>query len=136
MTRQEDYKMNADFEEKREFLRVDYEKPLNCKVLTGDKLAQKSDISSRNISACGLLFRTSTEFSIPALSSIVWLELDDRMMNICAEIEDDLIIHNSGIFGRVVRIAEGEPGKSYDVGICFLRKKDMTEEEIKALISG
>lgn len=126
--------MNADGDDKREFLRVDYETPLNFKVLKEDKLTAKSDVQSRNISACGLLFRTSTDASIPSLSSIVWIELDPKMMNICAEIENDLVIHNNGVYGRVVRIAEGEPGKSYDIGICFLRKKDMTEEEINQLL--
>ena len=57
------------------------------------------------------------------------------MMSVCSEIEDDLLIHNGGIFGRVVRIAEGEPAKSYDVGIAFLRKKSMTQEEIEQLVS-
>ena len=56
------------------------------------------------------------------------------MMNICAEIEEDLVIWKNGVYGRVVRIAEGEPGKSYDVGVCFLRKKNMTDDEIKALL--
>ena len=125
--------MHADLEEKREFLRVEHEAPLKFKILSGDKLAAKADVFSRNVSACGLLFRTASESSIPALSSIIWIELDPKMLNICAEIEKDLVIHKNGIFGRVVRIAEGEPGKSYDVGICFLRKKDMTTEEIQAL---
>ena len=127
--------MHADFEEKREFLRVDYEKQLNFKILSGEKLASKQDILARNVSASGLLFRTSSESSIPALSSIVWIELDEHMMNICSEIEEDLVIHNNGVYGRVVRIAEGEPGKSFDVGVCFLRKKDMTDEEVRELTS-
>ncbi len=127
--------MNPDHEEKRDFLRLDYEKELNFKMLSGDKLAAKSDIYSKNISASGLLFRTGTESSIPVLSSIVWVELDDRMINICEEIEDSLITHKNGVFGRVVRIAEGEPGKSYDIGICFLRKGELTEEEMQVLKS-
>ncbi|MGB2600773.1 MAG: hypothetical protein WBD00_07920 [Candidatus Omnitrophota bacterium] len=126
--------MSGESDDKREFLRVDYETPLNFKVLKDEKLTSKSDISSINVSACGLLFRTSTDSSIPSLSSIVWIELDSKMMNICAEIEGDLIIHKNGVFGRVVRIAEGEPGKSYDIGVCFLRKTDMSEEEITALM--
>ncbi|MFH1552916.1 MAG: hypothetical protein ABID83_04695 [Candidatus Omnitrophota bacterium] len=128
--------MSGDLEDKREFLRVDYETPLNFKVLSGEKMTAKADVFSRNVSACGLLFRTSSESSIPSLSSIVWIELDPKMMNICAEIEEDLVIHKNGVFGRVVRIAEGEPGKSYDVGVCFLRKKNMTKEEILALTNG
>lgn len=126
--------MHADGDDKREFLRVDYEMPLNFKVLKGDKLTSKSDVKSINVSACGLLFRTENESSIPALSSIVWIELDSKMMNICSEIEQDLVIHKNGVFGRVVRIAEGEPGKSYDIGVCFLRKSSMTEKEMKELM--
>lgn len=125
--------MCPDNDDQREFLRVDYETPLNFKVLRNDKLITRSEVISRNISANGLLFRTSSDTSIPALSSIVWIELDPKMMNVCTEIENDLIIHNNGVYGRVVRIAEGEPGKSYDIGVCFLRKKDMTEEDVKEL---
>lgn len=127
--------MHADNEEKREFLRIDYEAPLNFKVLSGEKLAAKTDISARNVSASGLLFRTSTESSIPALSSIIWVELDQKMMNICAEIEEDLVMSKNGVYGRVVRISEGEPGQSYDIGVCFLRKSEMTEEEIQSLMT-
>lgn len=126
--------MHAEGDDKREFLRVDYEKDLNFKVLKGDKLSTKNDIQSLNVSACGLLFRTPNEASIPALSSIVWMELDSKMVNICSEIEQDLVIHKNGVFGRVVRIAEGEPGKSYDIGVCFLRKSTMTETEMKELL--
>ncbi|MFH1846486.1 MAG: hypothetical protein ABH869_02895 [Candidatus Omnitrophota bacterium] len=122
-------------EEKREFLRMDYESPLNFKVLSGEKLIAKSDITARNVSASGLLFRTEKEASIPPLSSIVWIELDCKILNVCEEIEKDLVIHKNGVFGRVVRIAEGDPGQSYDIGICFLRKKGMSEEELQLLTS-
>lgn len=127
---------NNDIDERREFLRLEYERSLNFKVLSGEKLLTKSGVFSRNISASGLLFRTASETSIPPLSSIVWIELDPKMLNICGEIETDLIIHKNGVFGRVVRIAEGEPGKSYDIGVCFLRRKNMTKTEIQILING
>lgn len=126
--------MRADGDDKREFLRVDHEKPLNFKTLKTGKLTSRSDIASRNISASGLLFRTASEASIPMLSSIVWVELDEKMMNICSEIEQDLVLHKNGVFGRVVRIAEGEPGRSYDIGVCFIRKANLTEKELKDLI--
>lgn len=126
--------MSDEFDDKREFLRVDHETTLKFKLLKDDKLASKSDVLSKNVSASGLLFRTSSESAIPALSSIIWLALDEKMMNICNEIENDLLIAKNGVFGRVVRISEGEPGKSYDVGVCFLRRKNMSEEDIKAII--
>lgn len=126
--------MHSDGDDKREFLRVSYEKTLNFKVLKSKKLTAKSDIASRNISASGLLFRTANEASIPVLSSVVWVELDERMMNICSEIEQDLVIYKNGVFGRVVRIAEGEPGRSYDIGVCFIRKANITEKELQELM--
>ncbi|MDD5487999.1 MAG: PilZ domain-containing protein [Candidatus Omnitrophica bacterium] len=129
----EGFDMQADFEEKRDFFRVDHDAPLNFKVVKGDSFSHKSDIYARNVSASGLLFRTEKESSVPALSSIVWIELDPKIMNICHEIEDDLVTHNNGVFGRVVRIAEGEPNKSYDIGICFLRKKDISEQDMAIL---
>ena len=127
--------MFSDDEEKREFLRIDHETPLNFKLLAGERFMSKLDIISQNISACGLLFRTVKESSIPALSSIVWVELDTKMVNICEEIENDLVIHKNGVFGRVVRIAEGIPGESYDIGICFLRRNEMPEDQVQSLIS-
>ena len=120
-------------EEKREFLRIDYETALNFKELKGEKLSSKADALSMNISACGILFRTDK--IPPALSSIIWIEIDEKIMGVCGEIENDLIIHQGGVFGRVVRIAEGEPGKSYDVGVAFLMKKNITEAEIEQLFA-
>lgn len=124
---------NAEMEEKREFLRVDYAAEIELKVLKENKMTLKKDVFCRNLSANGLLFRTTIESSIPNLSSTVWVKLDDKMINICSEIESDFILYNNGIFGRVVRIAEGEPGLSYDVGICFLRKSRMSEDDIRVL---
>lgn len=125
-----------EHEEKREFLRVEHETPIEFKILDGSALTSKKDTFSRNISASGILFRTTNEHSIPPLSRIVWIKLDEKMINICSEIEHDLVIYEKGVFGRVVRIAEGEPGVSYDIGICFIRKKDMSEEDIKSLMYG
>ena len=126
----------SNSDEKREFLRVDYEAPVEMKLVKGAGLSAKKDVYSRDISASGLLIRTWSESAIPNLSSMVWIKLDDKMMNICGEIENDLILFNGGVFGRVVRIAEGEPGQSYDVGVCFLRRNSMSEDDIKALTEG
>ena len=124
------------YEEKREFLRLDHESPLELKMLNAEKLSSKKEIMSRNISASGLLFRANNESAIPPLSGIVWIKLDEKMLNVCGEIEEDLIQSKSGVFARVVRISEGEPGLSYDIGVSFLRKKNMTEDDIKALTEG
>lgn len=118
-------------EDNREFLRIDHETTLNFREVKAEKLSNKHEVLTQNISACGVLFRTQQV--PPALSSLIWIEMDQKMLNICSEIEEDLIFRDQGILGRVVRIAEGDPGISYDVGVCFLRKKDMTEEEIASI---
>jgi c-di-GMP-binding flagellar brake protein YcgR len=122
--------------ERREFLRVDHESPLEFKNLNAEKLSFKKDVLLRNISASGLLFRAGSESAIPALSGTIWIKLDEKMLNVCNEIEGDLIQFEGGVFARVVRISEGAPGESYDIGVSFLRKRDMTEDDIKTLTQG
>jgi len=125
--------MNVIGEEQREFLRVDHETMLNFREVRSEKLSNKNAILTKNVSACGLLFRT--ENIPPTLSSTILVELDEKMMSLCSEIEEDLVIIENGIMGRVVRISEGEPDVSYDVGICFLRRKNMTKNDIEDLLN-
>ena len=124
--------MYADTDDRRECLRIDHEAALNYKEVKETKLSTKTEMLTMNVSATGLLIRTSSV--PPALSSTIWIELDPKMINICSEIESDLIIKDGGVFGRVVRISEGEPGVSYDVGICFLRKKSIPEQDLDNLL--
>lgn len=128
--------MSDNFDEKREFLRVDHEANLDLKILSGEELSHKYDVISRNISACGLLIRIKSKANILELSSIVWIKLDEKMLNICAEIERDLIIYKNGVFARVVRVTEDQPGKSYEAGVCFLRKSKISDDDIKRFIYG
>jgi len=124
--------MHADHDDQREFLRIDYETNLNYQEIKDQKLSHKKEILTRNISACGVLFRTTN--MPPALSSIIRIELDPKMVNVCSELEEDLILHNGGVLGKVVRISEGEPGVSYDIGVCFLRKRDITDKELEEML--
>ncbi|HNX90420.1 MAG TPA: hypothetical protein PKY78_08820 [Candidatus Omnitrophota bacterium] len=124
--------MSSEFEEKREFLRIDLSETLAVREVKANKLSPRSEILTRNVSPSGVLIRTAN--IPPALSSILWIELDQKMMNICSEIETDLIIRGGGVYGRVVRIAEGEPGLSYDVGVCFLRRKNLTDLELEEIL--
>ncbi len=125
---------DADMEqsdEQREFLRVDHESDVDFREVKTDKLSNKAHIQTRNVSAAGLLFRTTN--IPPVLSSTIWVQMDDKMQNICSEIVEDLFLKEQGILGRVVRISEGEPGVSYDIGICFIRKSSLSEVEIQEL---
>jgi c-di-GMP-binding flagellar brake protein YcgR len=120
--------MLADAENRREFLRIDHEVMIAYREVKGEALSNKSEILSRDISASGLLFRTKG--IPPALSSIICLEVDEKMKSLCAEIEEELIAGDKGVLGRVVRISEGEPGESYDVGIAFLRRTQLSDDEL------
>ena len=113
--------MPSQNQERREFFRVPYTSTLQYKAYA-DKGASGT---AQNISESGILFQTEQE--PPKLSSIVWLNLDIRTLKICQEIESKALIFNNGILGKVVRVEE-DSDKSYDVGVCFLRKdqKDAT----------
>ena len=103
--------------DRREFFRVPYVNTLKYKAYTEKPVTG----TARDISQSGILFQTEQE--PPKLSSIVWLNLDMRTLKICQEIEARALIFNNGILGKVVRVEEDpETGKSYDVGVCFLRK--------------
>jgi c-di-GMP-binding flagellar brake protein YcgR len=99
--------------EKREFFRLDYEKPLKFKSAKSDETIKAK---SQNISASGILF--STQKNPPKLSSILWMDLDIRTLKICQEIENRALMVNNGLVGRVVRVEE--EGGTYNVGVCFL----------------
>ena len=80
--------MNVPGEEQREFLRVDHETTLNFREVKSEKLSNKNSVLTRNVSASGLLFRT--ENIPPALSSTIVVELNEKMMSLCSEVEKDL----------------------------------------------
>ena len=119
--------------ERREYLRLDYESKVVFRELKENKLSNKHEILTRDVSASGVLFRTAQV--PPALGTIICVEMDDKMVNVCSEVEEELITRDNGILGRVVRISEGEPGVSYDVGVAFLRRQKMSDEELCDLLS-
>ncbi|MFH1305547.1 MAG: hypothetical protein ABIH74_04030 [Candidatus Omnitrophota bacterium] len=125
--------MDGTKEEKREFQRIDLATPLTLKILCGEHFRSRNGVIARNVGAGGLLFRTAVESSVPAISCIVWIEQSAELSEICAPIENDLMFRTGGLVGRVVRIAEGEPDISYDIAVRFVRKEEMTKEEILAL---
>ena len=128
--------MSGDYrgEERREFLRHRYEKPLRYKIVNIDpKRKDRStfmDAVSKNLSASGILFSTK---DIPNISSLLVLDLDYRTAQICQEIEENAMIVNNRLFGKVVRIEDDDSG-FYNVGVAFIKKFDNLEEDIKEII--
>jgi len=112
--------------EQRQFLRVDYSKPLAYKIIGGPK---KDDIASKvitavskNLSGAGILFTTNVT-KVPEIASMVVLELDYQTASVCEEIENQALILDSKIIGRVVRIEDNEDD-TCGVGVAFVRKSE------------
>jgi len=122
-------------EEKREFLRYQYDRPLNYKVITSSDApgarSRALDAVARNLSACGVLF--SSKY-LPAISSIIALDLDYRTTRICQEIEANALIVNNKIVGKVVRIEEDADGL-YGVGVAFIRRLARLPKDLEKLIT-
>ena len=112
--------------DRREFFRVDFRRPVKFRQVQ-DSEDHLKIATIENISQSGILFKTRI---LPQLSSVLWMDMDFRTLNICREIEDNVLIYESGILGRVVRIeVYDEENKADDVGVCFLRKTDPEEAQ-------
>lgn len=112
--------------EKREFLRVDYETKIEFGVFTDDELSNMPEGTSRNISACGILFTSSQKVEIGALIAVT---LDIHTLNDVVEIDDSVIEVASRVIGRVVRVEEVVAGRRFDMGVCFVRQSEALEDE-------
>ncbi len=130
-----------DTQDRREFFRINFSTPLQFKAYSVDEKSKSSkslDSATRgisqNVSQSGILFHTKT--NPPALSSLVWLNLDIRTLKICQEIENRALVLNNGLVGRVVRVEEdNHTHNSYDVGVCFLTNEERGNREVQQLLS-
>ena len=135
------YNDDTNAKDRREFFRLNFTTPLEFKSYSLTKTAPKSQISqpsskavSQNISQSGILFQTGE--NPPQLSSILWMHLDFRTLNICQEIEKRALIFNNGVLGKVVRVEEDpENNRLYDIGVCFLTQDQRHSKEISKLLS-
>ena len=115
--------------ERREFFRLNFKTPLKFKAYSENAASG----TTRNISQSGILIQTESE--PPKLSSIVWMNMDMRTLKICQEIEAKALVFNNGVLGRVVRVEEdADNGNAYDVGVCFLRKDQRNDREVRELL--
>lgn len=127
--------------DRREFFRLNFSSPLQFKSYSARQSAPKSPSAaqssskgtSQNISQSGILFQT--EKNPPQLSSLLWMDLDLRTLNICQEIERKALLLNRGLVGRVVRVEEDpENNRRYDVGVCFLTQDERDSAEVESLL--
>ena len=118
--------------EKREFFRLNISSALKFKSYQPEK--PENTGGAKNISQSGVLFQMPT--NPPAISSILWMDLDIRTLKICQEIENRALVFNEGILGKVVRVEEDlRTGNSYDVGVCFLTRDQQNSREVQAILN-
>ena len=124
-------------QERRDFFRLKFSNPVRFKAYSDRVTPQKTEEESataKDISSAGILFQTHTR--PPDLSSILWLNLDYRMLKICQEIDARALIFNDGILGRVVRVEENPTdANAYDIGVCFLTKDQKDSKTVQKVIA-
>ena len=128
-------------QDRREFYRVPYKTPLKYRSYAVTRsnpsaatAAEASAAVSENISQSGILFQTKDD--PPAISSIVWMNMDFRTLNICKEIDGRALILKNGLLGKVVRVEEdSKNSNAYDVGVCFLTKNQKDAKEVQQILS-
>jgi hypothetical protein len=122
-------------EDRREYLRFEYKKPLQYTVIDAskkkDRFSSFLEGISKNLSASGMFFITGAK-AIPKIFSIVAFELDYRTISICQEIENRALVVNNKLLGKVMRIENNNDG-TYGIGVAFVTKADPIPEDIKEL---
>jgi len=122
--------------EKRNFLRFGFEKPLHYSLVTSPKdknmFSSLVKAISKNLSASGMLFISKAD-KVPEISSLIMLDIDYKTANVCHEIDQRAFIQNNKLLGRVVRIEDNEDG-TCGVGVAFVTKSERLAEDVKKLI--
>ncbi len=120
--------------ERRGFLRYEFQRPLRFQVIrSSDKknpVSMFMEAVSKNLSASGILFHSHR---VPAISSFLVLNLDYRTAAICREIENNALIINNKLLGKVVRIEDTDDG-NFDIGVAFVKKDENLAPSIRELL--
>jgi len=106
--------------DRREFVRLDYARPLAYKVCKKETITKLLEGYTSNISPSGLLCNVK-ETVMP--EDILWLAFDRGVLSICAELEKKAFIYQNGIIGKVVRV-ESKGFNNFDVGIKFITREE------------
>jgi len=109
------------FAEKRRFYRIQSQAPISFCECEDENVARLVKGHMANISQAGIAFRTNRP---PAVSRLIWIQLELKDVQICEEIEKNALITDKGLLGRVVHIEEIEEESRYEVGVSFVTKDD------------
>ncbi|MFA5411220.1 MAG: PilZ domain-containing protein [Candidatus Omnitrophota bacterium] len=106
--------------ERRKFIRMDYATPLAYKVCKKETLSELLKGYTSDISQSGLLCSMKDKVS---KDDIVWLSFDRATLSMCRELEQQSLIYQNGVIGKVVRV-EAKDHRGFNVGIQFITRKE------------
>ena len=121
---------NYHGQERREFARLPYSKPLAYKVCKQETLSMLLEGYTVNVSQAGLLCNIKEKVK---LEDILWLSFDKSVLIICSEMERKSLIYQNGVIGKVVRVDVND-NQTYDIGIKFITRVENDENKIGARI--
>lgn len=116
--------------ERRQFIRLDYVKPLAYKICNKEIISKLLEGYTSNISEAGLLCNIKEKVQ---KDDILWLSFDRDTLGICEELEKRSIIYQNGIISKVIRVEQKEDN-TYNIGVHFITReeKDSLSSYIKA----
>ncbi len=106
--------------ERREFLRLDFIKPIAYKVCKKKVVSKLLKGYTSNISQSGVLCNINQRVSE---NDVLWLSFDRYALSTCEDIEKRCFIYQGGIFGKVVRVEAKKEG-TYNIGIRFITREE------------
>lgn len=106
--------------ERRKFVRIEYKEPLSYKICKSETISKMLCGYTQDVSQSGLLCKIKE--SVP-IESVLWLSFDMGTLALCKEIENNSIVVQRGVLGKVVRVCQ-RPDGNFDVGICFLTREE------------
>jgi c-di-GMP-binding flagellar brake protein YcgR len=106
--------------ERRKFIRIDYEEPLNYKVCKLETVSKLLSGYTQNVSQTGLLCKLKDH--VPE-DAVLWLCFNMDTLELCQQIETHSIVIQKGVLTKVVRINPRLDG-CFDVGVCFITREE------------
>ena len=116
--------------ERRGYTRFPYNQPLRFKTLNPVFLQEFQIGKSKNISQNGMLFKAVTP---PPRKAFILIETDEKTLAQCIRTDQDLIILDHQIVGKVMRTHLNLENGLFEVGIRFLHPTERQHKEIEAL---
>ena len=114
--------------EKRRFNRVPYPHQIKFRLYDRSNISEIYTATAENISASGILLRTSTPLIENRLISI---KLNSTEISYLKKIVKAIFVKEDYVVGKVMRVSEVIEGSLYDVGISFIDifAKDLEHRE-------